>query len=96
MWGECSLSPYFLKSTAPFPQLLCPQLGKCESHACTEPYIHTHTRVPVSGRLVQALPVGSLTQVLLMKRIAEMIDLQPVLGKLLRIWKHLLSCDSLR
>ena len=40
--------------------------------------------------------MGSLTQVLLMKRIAEMIDLQPVLGKLLRIWKHLLSCDSLR
>ena len=28
----------------------------------------------MSGRLVQALPVGSLTQVLLMKRIAEMIE----------------------
>lgn len=59
-------------------------------------HTYPHTRVPVSGRLVQALPVGSLTQVLLMKRIAEMTDLQPVLGKLLRIWKHLLSCDSLR
>lgn len=75
------------------PQLPALELGKCKSHACTEP--HTQPRVPVSGRLVR-LSVGSLTQVLLMKRIAEMTDLQPVLGKLLRIWKHLLSCDSLR
>ncbi|XP_068843300.1 presequence protease, mitochondrial isoform X2 [Capricornis sumatraensis] len=66
--------------------------------------------VPDSGHLYASIragrtlaPAGDLQetfagmdQVLLMKRIAEMPDLQPILGNLLRIWKHLLSCDSLR
>lgn len=66
--------------------------------------------VPDSGHLYASIragrtlaPAGDLQetfagmdQVLLMKRIAEMTNLQPILGNLLRIWKHLLSCDSLR
>ncbi|XP_040824005.1 presequence protease, mitochondrial isoform X1 [Ochotona curzoniae] len=39
---------------------------------------------------------GGMDQVRLMKRIAEMTDMKPVLRKLPRIKKHLLNCDNMR
>ncbi|XP_036887766.1 presequence protease, mitochondrial [Sturnira hondurensis] len=39
---------------------------------------------------------GGMDQVRLMKRIAEMTDLRPILRKLPRIKKYLLNCDSMR
>ncbi|XP_008561268.1 PREDICTED: presequence protease, mitochondrial-like [Galeopterus variegatus] len=39
---------------------------------------------------------GGMDQVRLMKRIAEMADITPVLRKLPRIQKHLLNCDNMR
>lgn len=38
----------------------------------------------------------SLAQVRLMKRIAEMTDIRPVLRKLPRIQEHVLHCDNMR
>ncbi|XP_059953540.1 presequence protease, mitochondrial isoform X1 [Mesoplodon densirostris] len=39
---------------------------------------------------------GGMDQVRLMKRIAEMTDIKPILRKLPRIKKHLLNCDNFR
>ncbi|KAM6215866.1 presequence protease, mitochondrial [Rhynchocyon petersi] len=66
--------------------------------------------IPDSGHLYASLrasrtltPTGDLQetfngmdQVRLMKRIAEMTDVKPVLRKLPRIKKHLLNCDNMR
>ncbi|XP_023580780.1 presequence protease, mitochondrial isoform X1 [Trichechus manatus latirostris] len=66
--------------------------------------------IPDSGHLYAAIrasrtltPAGDLQetfngmdQVRLMKRIAEMTDIKPVLRKLPRIKKHLLNCDNMR
>lgn len=66
--------------------------------------------VPDSGHLYASIrasrtltPAGDLQetfsgmdQVRLMKRIAEMTDIRPILRKLPRIKKYLLSCDSMR
>ncbi|KAI5262151.1 Presequence Protease [Manis pentadactyla] len=66
--------------------------------------------VPDSGHLYASIrasrtltPAGDLQetfsgidQVRLMKRVAEMADIKPVLRKLPRIKKHLLNCDNMR
>ncbi|KAM9229505.1 presequence protease, mitochondrial isoform 2-T2 [Dugong dugon] len=66
--------------------------------------------IPDSGHLYASIrasrtltPAGDLQetfngmdQVRLMKRIAEMTDIKPVLRKLPRIKKHLLNCDNMR
>ncbi|XP_016069907.1 PREDICTED: presequence protease, mitochondrial isoform X2 [Miniopterus natalensis] len=66
--------------------------------------------VPDSGHLYASIrasrtltPAGDLQetfsgmeQVRLMKRIAEMTDIRPILRKLPRIKKHLLNCDNMR
>lgn len=63
-------------------------------HGCHLEFVRIVQCIDCLCGLTQCLP--PLGQVRLMKRIAEMTDIKPILRKLPRIKKYLLNCDNMR